>query len=213
MDLVEAKAGFERATKHCDNLITVHRGHGGPGAGRRAEEVSLNRAVIVLTVASWQSAVQDMTEAALDLSAPGGGSPLSAQSYNVVAGRVRAEIGAFSTPNAQNTRKLMIAAGFDPRPLWTWQQRGGRGIGMITKTPHDADVRIDEWLKVRHAIAQGHASMPQVAALGAVRQATGAPPVDPPIRLADAEQCLSFFRRLTSLTLAGLAHHLGVPMP
>jgi len=74
-------------------------------------------------------------------------------------------------------------------------------------------VRIDEWLKVRHAIAHGHASMPQVAALGGVRQATGAPPVDPPIRLADAEQCLRFFRRLTSLTLAGLAHHLDVPMP
>ena len=84
---------------------------------------------------------------------------------------------------------------------------------MVTKTPQDADARIDEWLKVRHAIAHGHASMPQVAALGAVRQATGAPPVDPAIRLTDAEQCLTFFRRLTSLTMAGLANHLGVPAP
>jgi hypothetical protein len=58
VDLVDAKERFDRATKHCDNLIKVHRGHGGTAVGRRAEEVSLNRAVVVLAVASWQSMIR-----------------------------------------------------------------------------------------------------------------------------------------------------------
>src|SRR5437667_12748944 len=65
MDLLQATANFDRATRHCDNLITVHRGHGGPGVGRRAEEVSLNRAVVVLAVASWQAVIQDYALAAV----------------------------------------------------------------------------------------------------------------------------------------------------
>jgi hypothetical protein len=68
---------FARATKHCDSLIKVHRGHGGPAVGRRAEEVSLNRAIVVLAVASWQSVVQDLTTAVLDVSTPPPGSPIS----------------------------------------------------------------------------------------------------------------------------------------
>jgi hypothetical protein len=213
VDLVEAMEGFDRATKHCDNLVQVHRGHGGPGSGRRAEEVSLNRAVIVLAVASWQSLVQDLTLAAIDLSAPGPGSPMSTATYAVLAGRVRAEVNAFATPNAQNSRRLMTAAGFDPRPHWTWRQRGGRAVGMVTWRPHQVDERIDEWLRVRHAIAHGHPQLPQVAALQAVRAQPNSPPADPTIRLVDAEQCLAFFRRLASLTAAGMASHLGVPAP
>jgi hypothetical protein len=213
MDITQALEAFRRATQHCDNLVMVHRGYGGPGLGRRSEEVSLNRAVIVLAVASWQAVVQDLTFAALDLSAPSPASGMTSATYAVLAGRVRTEIGAFATPNAENSRKLLIAAGFDPRPHWTWRQGGGRGVGMITITPQNVDTRVNEWLRVRHAIAHGHAQLPQVAALQAVRAAPANPPADPTIRLLDAEQCLTFFRRVTSLTTRALAGHLGVPAP
>jgi hypothetical protein len=213
MDLDEAVESFRRATRHCDNLVTVHRGHGGPLQGRRDEEVSINRAVVVLTVASWQAVIQDFTLACLDLSMPAAGSPLSPASYNVLAGRIRNEVGSFATPNAQNVRKLLVGAGFDPRPFWAWSQMGGRGQGTVTRSPADADARINEWLLVRHAIAHGHAALPAVNALQAVRLASSTPPTDPQLRLVDAEQCLAFFRRLARLTGVGLAGHLGVAVP
>jgi len=214
LDLFEAVDNFERATSHCDNLIEVHRGYGGPAQGRRDKEVSVNRAVVVIAVASWQAVIQDYTLACVDLSAPAPTGPLSPLTYNVLAGRVRQEVGAFSTPNAQNVRKLLIGAGFDPRPYWTWTQSAGQGQGMKTWKPGDADDRIDEWLKVRHAIAHGHDVLPHVLALASVRERPKHQPLaNPTLRLADAEQCLAFFRRLTRLTGAGLAIHLGVDTP
>jgi hypothetical protein len=191
----------------------VHRGHGGPARGRRDEEVSINRAVVVLAVASWQAVVQDFALACIDLSAPAPGGALSPASYAILAGRVRKEVADFATPNAENTRRLLIGAGFDPRPLWTWTQPGGRGVGMVTWSPAAADQRINEWLRVRHAIAHGHAALPQVQALQAVRDSGGSSPANPAIRLVDAEQCLAFFRRLARLTAPGLAAHLGVSTP
>ncbi len=213
MDLVEANNNFLRATRHCDNLIAIHRAHGGPQQGRRDREVSINRAVIVLAIAGWQAVVQDYALACVDLSAPGVGSPLSAASYAVLAGRIRKEVADFATPNAQNVRRLLLGAGFDPRPWWVWTQHGGQGQGMQTWSPQDADRRIDEWLRVRHAIAHGHGVLPQVPALQAVRLQPNNPPGDPPLRLVDAEQCLTFFRRLARLTVVGLAAHLGVAAP
>lgn len=153
MDLNEAAENFRRATRHCDNLIEVHRGYGGPAPGHRDEEVSINRAVVVLAVASWQALIQDFALASVDLSAPGPGSPLSRATYAVLAGRARKEVGDFATPNAENVRRLLIGAGFDPRAHWTWSQRGGQGRGMVTWSPTDAETRINEWLRVRHAIA------------------------------------------------------------
>lgn len=213
MDLEEAAANFARSTRHCDNLILVHRGSGGTRAGRRDEETSVNRAIVVLTVAAWQAVVQDFTLACVDLSAPGPNDPISRPTYSLLAGRVKSEVGAFSTPNAENTRKLLQAAGFDPRPLWTWRQRGGRGKGMVTWTPADADARINEWLLLRHAIAHGDPVLPAVRALRAVRERPGNPPANPSLRLVDARDGLAFFRRLARLTAAGLAAHLGVAMP
>jgi hypothetical protein len=213
MDVEEAVGNFRRTTRHCDNVIAVHRGYGGGERGRRAEEMSLNRAVIVLAVASWQAVIQDYTLACLDLSAPGPGSSIAPATYALIAGRVRKEIADFSTPNAENTRRLLMSAGFDPRPSWTWRQRGGRGRGVETWRPAEADRRINEWLRVRHAIAHGHANLPQVDALQSVRLRPGSPPTDPPLRLSDAERCLAFFRRLARLTSTGLAPHLGVTPP
>jgi hypothetical protein len=214
MNLTEARDNFARATEHCENLIAVHRGYGGDAAGRRIKEVSVNRAVVVLAVASWQAVMQDYVHAVLDLSRPSAGSTaITSATYSVIAGRAQTEVQAFATPNAQNCRRLLQGVGFDPRPHWTWRQRGGRGVGMVTVTPHDADTRIDEWLKVRHAIAHGHDELPTVQALQAVRLASGPPPSDPTIRLVDAEQCVTFFRRLAVITGAAIADHLGIPAP
>lgn len=195
---------------HCDNLVAVHRGHGGPAQGRRDQEVSINRAVVVMTVAAWQAVIQDMVLAALDAGEPLPGSSMSTQTYAVVSGRNRREVNDFSTPNAENTRKLLQSAGFDPRPSWTWTQMGGRGVGRIVVTPHDVDSRMRDWLRLRHDIAHGHDQLTQVSVLEAVRQRPNPRAGwSPTIRLTDAEACMAFFRRVSSLTARALAAHLG----
>lgn len=209
MDLKQAAANFRRAIRHADNLVAVHRRAGTGGRGRRTEEVSINRAVVVITVATWQAAVQDMTLACLAHSEPPAGDSFL-PTYRVIAGRVQTEVGGFSTANAENSRKLLQGVGFDPRPHWTWTQRGGRGLGPITIRPTDVDTKLNQWLRVRHAIAHGHEHLPSVDVLQAVR-AAGRPPTDPSLRLVDAEQCLAFFKRVVQGSGDALATHLGTP--
>jgi hypothetical protein len=52
VDIQQAVNQFDNAITHCDNLVAVHRGHGGAGRGRRYQEMSIDRAVIVLAVAA-----------------------------------------------------------------------------------------------------------------------------------------------------------------
>jgi hypothetical protein len=210
MDLAEGALKFRRAMSHCDNLVAVHKGYGGPGQGRRTREVSVNRAVVVVTVAAWQAAVQDMVLAAIDAGVPDPNSPLTRPTYEVVVGRARGSVEGFSTPNPENTRRLFLEIGFDPRPHWTWSQMGGRGVGVITLHPQDVAQRMHEWLRLRHEIAHGNDSLSRVNVLRAVREKANHPnDWQPTIRLVDAEACMAFFRRIADLTAAGLAEHLG----
>lgn len=211
MDLIDASDRFRRAIKNADNLVQVHRLAGTGGRGRRYAETSVNRAVVVVTVATWQALVQDLTLAALDTSAPAPGSP-GVGYFNVISGRIRKEVGDLNTPSSQNVRQLLVGVGFDPRPHWTWSQPGGRGGQRTTLTPIDIDDRVNWWLKVRHAVAHGHEHLPPVPVLQHVRQSAVAP-MDPALRLVDATQCMSFFRKLVEVTGDALAIHLGVAAP
>ncbi len=196
---------------HCENLVAIHRQHGGPAPGRRAQEVSLNRAVVVVTVAAWQAAIQDMVETLLVAGQPPAGADVG-NFYNVIAGQVRNAVARFSTPNAENTRRLMITAGFDPHPHWTWTQMGGQGVGPVVISPHAACTRLNDWLRLRHDIAHGHAELTGVSVLKAVRENPHPPQGwSPTIRLVDAEQCMTFFRRLCQLTAAAIGTQLGQP--
>ena len=170
MDLNDAIDNFNRATRHCDNLVGVHRGSGGSRQGRRDREVSINRAIVVLTVAAWQAVVQDFVHACIDEIYPSSSTHMDYGVYRLLAGRLKNEVGRFSTPNAENSRNLLMAAGYDPRNEWTWVQSGGRGVGMVTRTPGEMESHINDWLKIRHAIAHGHKALPQVNVLQSVRR-------------------------------------------
>ncbi|MBT2516290.1 hypothetical protein J7E29_02480 [Streptomyces sp. ISL-90] len=208
MDLQTAVDNFDRALLHCDNIIEVHRGYGGGGVGRRIKETSLDRAVVVLAVAAWQAAVQDLTTAIVDTAAPTSGGPVKLARYKASLGHAAKAIGDFATPNAENTRSLMRSVGFDPRPHWTYTIAGGQGRQRTTWTPHMVDERLNQWLKVRHAIAHGHDELPVVDVLRSVR-VDGASS-NATIRLVDAQQCVSFVSRLVRLTGSAIATHLGV---
>lgn len=208
MDVQQAADQFDAALKHCDNLVDVHRRHGGANRGRRYQEVSIDRAIIVLAVAAWQAAVQDLTTALLDTARPTGPSPIDIARYDTLTGPTRKAINDFATPNAENTRKLMTSAGFDPQSLWTYETAGGRGRPRTTWKPHMVSTRLNEWLKIRHALAHGHETLPVNQALLAVRNLGVSS--NPTLQLKDAEGCIAFLNRLVRLTSVGLASHLGV---
>jgi len=56
--------------EHCDNLVLVRQRSGTGQRGRRRIETSVNRAIVVIAIASWQAVVQDMTRFLLDRSMP-----------------------------------------------------------------------------------------------------------------------------------------------
>lgn len=208
MDLETAAANFKRAIAHCDTLVSVYKRAGTGQLGRRVEEMAIGRAVIVIAVATWQAAMQDMVLACLEMSHPDPSSPL-AKPFKVIAGRTRQEVGAFASPGPSNSRALLMGVGFDPRPFWSWKSKAGRGIVL---TPGDIEDRLDGWLQLRHAIAHGHEMMPQVRVLQSVRDAKVVPD-DPTIRLVDAVHCVAFVRHMANTTGAGLAAHLDVAHP
>jgi hypothetical protein len=129
------------------------------------------------------------------------------QTYTAVMGAARKGIGDFSTPNAENSRRIFISVGFDPRPLWTW-----RLPGNVYWSTSAVSERLDQWLKIRHAIAHGHPQLPHASALQWVRENPGSHEA-PALRLTDAESCVNFVTRLAHATGDGLADHLKVPQP
>jgi hypothetical protein len=217
MTVQEAVDNYERGMRHCDNLVKVHRNAGTGLQGKRTIEVSINRAIVVLTVAAWQAFVEDITEAVLAVATalPATGPTLPRGQLSLLAGQVKKAIGDFATPNCENSRRLMGSAGFDPYADWTWTQPGGRAVGIITVTPQDVAGRINYWLRLRHDLAHGHDSLSPLPVLQAVRQLPGPPPPrwEPSLRLVDATACMGFFRRIAKLTALAASQHTGQPAP
>lgn len=196
---------FKNAMVHCDNLLMIeHRTGGGRGRGRMVE-ASVNRAVIVLAIASWQAFVQDTARLLLSRRMPRP-SDVNYGFARLIEGQVLRELDRFSTPNAENTRNLLKLVGFDPRPYWSWE---GGGPGTIL-TPQQVEDQLRDWLKIRHAIAHGDEKIPAVAVLEAVRwgDANVTGPHGAGIRVGDARQCTTFVKNLAKVTLAGVADQL-----
>lgn len=197
---------FDNAMTHCDNLIKVHARAGTGTRGRKWIESSVNRAVIVLAIASWQAVVQDMARYLLRTGMP----PPADPNYGfarLIEGQVKRELDRFSTPNAENTRNLLRLVGFDPRTYWTWNAPG-RGNKVVPLGPAQVEENLRDWLNVRHAIAHGDGLIPHVAVLQAVRQKRVRPGQSSPIWLNDAKRCSGFIRKIAEATMDGLAKEL-----
>ena len=110
--------------EHCDNLVRVHQRTGGDSKGQRRYEVSVSRA-----------RVQDTTRYILPQNTPA--SSDSKYGFALLQDNVIFEICKFSTLNAENSRKLLQSAGFDPRLCWTWTNGTCGGRVAILK-PNEA---------------------------------------------------------------------------
>lgn len=206
MDLQEALDNFRSAIEHCDNLLDIHKTHGGSNRGVRMKEPSLNRAVVVLAVAAWQAAVQDAARSCIDLGAPTN-PPQAVITYKLQTGFFNKAIGDFATPSAEKSRDLLKLGGIDIKSHWTWRQ----GVKMLTF--NDVSETLNKWLKVRHALAHGHQELPSVDVLEVVRQNIPTRKAPPSLRRDDAEACVKFLKRIVNATLNGVAAEYGVPSP
>ena len=122
--------------EHCDNPVLVRQRPGTGQRGRRRIETSVNRAIVVIAIASWQAVVQDMTRFLLDRSMPQPTEP----NYGVarlIRGQVLAELNNFSTPNPENSphRTLKTRANYFNRSA-SIRARTGHG-----PTEHSAVAR------------------------------------------------------------------------
>jgi len=191
---------------YCDDLVVVHARSGTGNRGYRTEETSIDRAIVVLAIAAWQVAIENLVLTGLDL-AVAASSHIPGANMNALKGTVDNAVKRFSTANSTNSRTLLLNVGFDPSSTWSSFTMPGPTSGR------SASDQLDDWLKLRHAIAHGNSPLPGVQALQHVRQQTaggGPVPVDPRLRLVDAKSCMKFVRRLTKVTADAFADHLGI---
>lgn len=219
MDVQKAVDNFVGAFEHCQNLVEVHRAAGSGGRGRRNQETSLNRGTIVMAVATWQAFVQDLALALRDaaqteLQTVTGTSLLSGAMTQWTTD-LNQTLELFSTPGPAQSLALWKRAGFTPRQQWTWTQRGGRGHGRVLVKPHHVEMVMQHWLRVRHDVAHGHATITAVPVLGAVRDpgVSAATRAAPTIRLTDAIDCMRFFRSIVKVTADAGAQYVGTAPP
>lgn len=185
--ILDARAALDRAMEHPNNLVLCHA-HLAQGRGRRWKEVSLNHAAVFLTVSAWQIYVEETASAILEALRPQPpGSPLLTASFSLVSAQHKSAIANFNTPNATNTRKLFGNLGFDPRPSWTWNQRGH------ARNPDSIEGELNAWLDVRHKIAHGD-TLPNASVV------TGRAKGVPRLRLKDAMRSRKFFLKLADVT-------------
>lgn len=104
-----------------------------------------------------------------------------------------AQLDRFSTPNAENTRNLIISCtGYDPWTDWQWPVRGMNALATRN--------RLNEILKVRHSLAHGSA-MPGYSWN---QTASG----ETKLTLVILAWTRSFFNHLVKTTDRGLSTHL-----
>lgn len=183
---------FESALEDPRRLVTLHR-RIQRGRGRRSEELtSLNRAVIVVSIAAWQAYIEALTRAIIESLGPPADSTTSGTTLRVVWEGRRTEVAdliqRYGTPNSSNTLRLLRAVALDPEPAWTW----GVGGGHLTRG--QVKERLDRWVKIRHTIAHG-SPLPRSARGLITENKSGLT-----IRLKDAEGCLNFIERLAAVT-------------
>jgi hypothetical protein len=115
----------------------------------RTDVQALYGAAFVTEVAAWNAYVADLIGCFFQEVA----NPLIGQfhaMHTLANTAAVSQLDRFFTPNAENTRNLLIACtGYDPWPDWDWPAHGMNA--MTTR------LRLNEILKVRHSLAHGSA--------------------------------------------------------
>lgn len=154
-----AHAKFEEMIGWVDELIGIHARLRN-GAGRRHKQEALYRAGVVLSVAAWETYVEELLRVCYsvietDSNAVGGGgtTPIPGWARHAFSLRrvdLTNSLKQFNTPNSDQVAKLMGQwIGFDPISSWTWKWKGNSWSSGQVKA------RVDNWLSIRHGVAHG----------------------------------------------------------
>jgi hypothetical protein len=190
---MQAKAAFDAQIADADNFIAVHRLTSGD-AGRRWAQMSLNRAVVVSTVAAWQAFLEKSARAVVrHLEVPQ--NDLSRPAWELLNADVSGAVSRFNTPNHSEASKLFIRLGYQLDSNWRFELSGPRR----SYHPGSARTELNGWVLVRHSIAHGF-ELKEDEAAGLITENQGGRS----LRRSDAERCIDFFKRLAGLTADGL---------
>jgi hypothetical protein len=152
---------FSDLIVYVDQLIDIH-GKLKKGKGRRHHQEALHRAGVVLTIAAWESYVEEVLREAYDVIMTNGLAVSGTTTATIPAWaqhlfKLRAtdlghHLKQFNTPNAQNVRRLMEEwLGLDPTASWQWNSKGP-GENWNAETCRK---QLDLWLRIRHGVAHG----------------------------------------------------------
>ena len=190
---VDLASPFDTAIRDAKNLVEIHRQlNPQKRRGRRSLEGALNRSIVVLAVAAWQVQVEVIARHLLEELRPDplGASRLGRVMFALMESNAKADIGRYSSPNAQNTIRLLGSVGYEVEAQWRWQH------GPKEMLPAEAKQRLDDWVRVRHAIAHG-SDLPKVKVITSTNKS------GPSVRLSNAESCLRFLAALAYRTREG----------
>jgi len=119
------------------------------GALSRTDLQALYGAWFVTQVAAWNAYVVGVVACFFDDVANPGMGHFHAM-HTLASGAAKIQLERFNTPNAENTRNvILMCTGYDPWTDWQWPRRGLSAL--------DVRVRLNEILKVRHSLAHGFA--------------------------------------------------------
>jgi hypothetical protein len=158
----------------------------------RKDVQSLYGAAFVAHVAAWNAYVTGLIDCFFKEVA----NPMAVQFHAMHAlakTAATSQLDRFNTPNAENTRNLIIACtGYDPWTDWQWPARGMNALATR--------IRLNEILKVRHSLAHGFA-MPGYSWTQAASGETR-------LTMEELVWTRAFFNHLVATTDLGLRTHL-----
>jgi RiboL-PSP-HEPN len=151
-------------------------------------------ASLAVFVAAWEAYIENLVRDFFQITAD----PTNIKFHvihTIANDTAERELKKFNTPNADNSRNLLIqASGYDAISDWVWS---ARGMGAVATRQ-----RLDEILKVRHSFAHGF-SIPAFswnqASTGRVR-----------LTAKSIDDVQSFFKFLVSTTDDGMKKHIKI---
>jgi hypothetical protein len=212
-----ASQQFTNQIGYVDQLISIHAKLQ-TGKGRRHEQEAIHRAGVVMTVAAWESYIENVllegvaaieSNAGIGIAAAAAPAvpipPWARHTFDLRRTEIKNSIKKFNTPNAVNVRDLFVdSLEFNPWLSWNWNAPN-RQWNSDEMRKH-----LNQWLDIRHSVAHGFPLLTDIVWI----QGDYA---KPRLTLYILKDCKALFKRLVLQTDTAFAvflrDHHGVPIP